>query len=306
MDQIGALPIFVAVVKQQGFAPAARHLGISKSAVSKRISNLENHLGARLLHRSTRKISLTEAGERYYARAVEALGMALEAEDAVSALKGKPKGRLKINMPMSFGRLHIMPLIPRFLSLYPEIEIDALMDDRSVDLVDGGFDIGIRGGSLPDSSMIARKIAPCHNVLAASPEYLKIRGVPEKPHDLLKHNCLHYAYYSDQHVWDFQGPEGALKIGASGNFQVNNVEALMTAVLGGCGIARLTTFIASDHLLSGELVRLLPDFRFPEQNMYAIFAERKYMPSKVRVFIDFILDEIGRDQPYWDKGIISA
>jgi DNA-binding transcriptional LysR family regulator len=300
------MPVFVAVVENQGFAPAALQLGVSKSSVSKRISQLEDHLGIRLLYRSTRKISLTEAGQRYYERAVEALATAQEAEYAVSELLGNPKGRLKINIPMSFGRLHIVPLISKFLKLYPDIEIDAVMDDRVVDLVDGGFDMGVRGGTLPDSSLIARKIAPCRIILAASPGYLAKHGTPEKPHELLKHNCLHYAYYRDQHVWELHGPGGPIKIAATGNFRVNNGEALLQAALDGCGVARLTTFTASKHIVSGDLVRLLPGYQFPKQTLYAVFAERKFLPSKVRVFIDFLQDEIGRDQPYWDVGLFSG
>ena len=304
MDQIGALPVFVAVVENHGFAPAARCLGVSKSAVSKRISQLEEYLGARLLHRSTRKLSLTEAGERYFARAIEALAMVQEAEDAVSDLQSKPKGRLKINTPMSFGRLHIAPKIAKFLKLYPEIEIEMIMEDRVVDLVDGGYDLAIRGGTLPGSSLIARKIAPCHHVLVASSEYLKEHGVPNTPDDLHGHNCLHYTYFSDHHEWTLIGPGGTVEIRPTGNFQVNNGEALMTAILGGCGIGRTTTVIAGGHILSGDLVRVLPNFQLPEQTMYAVFHKRKYLPSKVRVFIDFILNEIGGEQPYWDEGII--
>ena len=306
MEQIGALPVFIAVVEHRGFASAARYLGVSKSAVSKRVTQLEEHLGVRLLHRSTRKLSLTEAGERYFAHAVQALVAAQEAEDAVSELQGKPKGRLKINIPMSFGRLHITPIIAKFLKLYPAIKIEMIMEDRVVDLVDGGYDLAIRGGTLPDSSLIARKIAPCHNVLVASPEYLKAHGVPNNPDDLYSHNCLHYAYFGDHHEWTLIGPEGPVNITPAGNFQVNNGESLITAILGGCGIGRSTTFIAGSHILSGELVRVLPNFQLPEQTLYAVFPERKYLPSKVRVFIDFILDQIGREQPYWDKGIIPS
>ncbi len=306
MDQIGALPVFVAVVENHGFASAARYLGVSKSAVSKRITQLEEYLGARLLHRSTRKLSLTVAGERYFARAVEALATIQEAEDAVSELQGKPKGRLKINVPMSFGRLHIAPIIAKFLKLYPDIAIDMIMEDRAVDLVDGGYDLAIRGGTLPDSSLIARKIAPCHNVLVASSKYLKEHSVPNTPDDLHGHNCLHYAYFSDHHEWTLIGPGGPVRISPSGNFQVNNGEALLTAILDGCGIGRTTTFIAGAHILSGELVRVLPKFQLPEQTMYAVWPERKYLPLKVRVFIDFILNEIGEEQPYWDEGIIPS
>lgn len=306
MKHLQSMPVFVAVVENQGFAPAALQLGVSKSAVSKRISQLEDYLGVRLLHRSTRKVSLTEAGQRYYERAVEVLERAQDAEGSASELQGHPKGRLKINIPMSFGRLHIVPFISKFLRLYPDIEIDVVMDDRVVDLVDGGFDMGVRGGTLQDSSLIARAIAPLQIVLVASPEYLKKHGTPEKPHDLLKHNCLHYAYYRDQRVWELLGPDGPIKISAPGNLQVNNSEALMQAVLDGCGIARIPTFTASRHILSGELIRVLPGHQFPKQTLYAVFAERKFLPSKVRVFIEFLQDEIGRDQPYWDSGLFSS
>ncbi|WP_108819448.1 LysR family transcriptional regulator [Pseudovibrio sp. Alg231-02] len=306
MENINAIPVFVTVVEQKGFAAAARQLGVSKSAVSKRISLLEEHLGARLLHRSTRNISLTEAGELYYARAVDALAAAQEAESAVAQLQGKPKGRLKINVPMTFGRLHIAPLIPKFLKNNPEISIDMIMDDRLVDLVDGGFDLAIRGGRLQDSSLIARKIAPCRNVLAASPGYLDEFGMPENPEDLHHHNCLHYAYFSDQQEWTLEGADGPIKIEASGNFQVNNGDALTVAVLGGCGIGRLTTFAAGDYLRSGELRQVLPEYTLPTQNMYAVYPARQYLPTKTRSFIDFISSEIGGDEPYWDEGLYPS
>ncbi|MGG9998480.1 LysR family transcriptional regulator [Pseudovibrio ascidiaceicola] len=306
MEHIGALPVFVAVVEQKGFAAAARQLGVSKSAISKRISLLEEHLGARLLHRTTRNISLTEVGELYYARAVDALTAAQEAESAVAQLQGKPKGRLKINVPMTFGRLHIAPLIPKFLKNNPEISIDMIMDDRRVDLVDGGFDLAIRGGRLQDSSLIARKIAPCRNILAASASYLEEFGVPVIPEDLLHHNCLHYAYFSDQQEWTLEGPDGQVKIEASGNFQVNNGDALTTAVLGGCGIGRLTTFAAGDFLRSGELRQVLPEYTLPTQYMYAVYPNRQYLPTKTRSFIDFISTEIGGDKPYWDEELYSS
>lgn len=304
MSHLGTLPVFVAVVDKQGFAAAALALGISKSAISKRISQLEEHLGVRLLHRSTRKVSLTEAGQRYYELAVEALTKVEDAENAVSELQGKPKGRLKINIPMSFGRLHIMPLIPKFLGLYPDIELDVVMDDRVVDLVDSGFDLAIRGGNLPDSSLIARKIAPFHMVLAASPAYLQRHGTPANPYDLLDHNCLHYTYYRTQHAWDLLGPEGPSQVVTRGNFQVNNSEALLQAVLEGCGIARLPTFVCSKHLLAGTLVRVLPAHQFRQQTFYAVFPERKFLPSKVRLFIDFLQNEFGNEQPYWDIGTL--
>ncbi len=172
MEAFGAIPVFVAVVENGGFSAAARTLGISKSAVSKRINQLEAHLGVRLLHRTTRKLSLTEAGERYFEHASQALAAAGHAEDAVTELQGEPQGQLRINAPMSFGRLHVAPLIPKFLDRCPKLQIDLVMDDRKVDLVAGGFDVAIRAGNLPASTLIARKLAPVRQVLCASPDYI--------------------------------------------------------------------------------------------------------------------------------------
>ncbi|PVZ71635.1 LysR family transcriptional regulator [Pelagibaculum spongiae] len=306
MNHLSALAIFVSVVENNGFAAAARNLGVSKSSISKRVTQLEAHLGARLLNRSTRKLSLTEAGECYFAKAVNALAAAQEAEDSVSELQGKPKGCLKITTPMSFGRLYIAPLIAQFLQLYPDIEIDMVMEDSVADLVGGGYDLAIRGGVLPDSSLIARKIAPCHNMLLASADYLNKFGMPKTPADLYQHNCLHYVYFSGAREWTLIGESGPVKVQPTGNYQVNNSEALMTAILGGVGIGRLTTFTASEQIRSGELVRVLPEYSLPQQTMYAVLPERKHLPAKVRVFIDFILDKIGREQPYWDLGVVDA
>jgi DNA-binding transcriptional LysR family regulator len=297
---IGVIPVFVAVVENGGFAAAGRALGVSKSAVSKRITQLEARLGAQLLHRSTRKLSLTEAGERYLAHAVRALGAAREAEDAVSELQDDPKGRLKINAPMSFGRLHVAPLISAFLKRYAGIEIDLVMDDRVVDLVEGGFDLSIRAGTLPDSALIARKLAPLHNVMCAAPCYIEEHGMPREPTDLLDHNCLHYAYSSNVHEWIFLGAQGPIKIQPAGNFQVNNSEALLEALIGGTGISRLPTFVAGRHIASGGLVRLLKQYSMPLQTIYAVFPERRHLPIKVRVFIEFLVERFCLDRPYWD------
>lgn len=303
MDSIGVIPIFVAVVENGGFAAAARKLGVSKSAVSKRITQLETGLGAQLLHRTTRRLSLTEAGERYLAHAVDALASAREAQDAVAQLQRAPHGRLKINTPMSFGRLHIAPLIPEFLDRYPGIEIDMVMDDRIVDLVDEGFDVAIRAGAMPDSALIARILAPIRNVLCASPGYVAEHGRPAEPTDLLAHNCLHFAYFSGGHQWTFIGPDETVRISASGNYQVNNSEALREALIRGCGIGRLPTFVAGPDISSGRLVRILERYRMPSQTLYAVFPERRHLPAKVRVFLDYAVEWFGAEQPYWDDQV---
>lgn len=300
MTEIGAIPVFVAVAECKGFAAAARRLGVTKSAISKRIGALEAHLSTQLFHRTTRNISLTEAGEIYLAHAVQALDSAQEAEDAVAALQGHPVGHLRISAPMSFGRLHVAPLLTEFLSTYPDITLELTMDDKITDLVEAGLDMALRAGTLPDSALIARRLAPIHSVLVAAPHYLEKHGNPQHPEELIKHNCLHYAYSRDSFEWHLLGPEGATHIRTKGSLQANNSEALCTALVAGLGIGRLPTFIAGAHLAAGRLVHVLPEYSFPEQALYAVFPERQNMPMKVRAFADFLVNKIGKQQPYWD------
>lgn len=300
MTEIGAIPVFVAVADNGSFAAAARKLGITKSAVSKRIGGLEAHLGAQLFHRSTRSISLTEAGEIYLAHAVQALGSAQEAEDAVAALQGDPVGHLKVSAPMSFGQLHVAPAIPEFLRLHPGITLELSMDDRFVDLVDSGMDLALRAGSLPDSALIARKLAPIHSVIVAAPAYLDRAGAPLHPQDLMDHDCLHYAYSRDPLEWKFIGDDGEIAVRTKGRFRVNNSEALCTTLVAGLGIGRLPTFIAGAHLAAGQLQRVLPDFLMPEQALYAVFPERQHVPAKVRAFVEYFANYVGKKTPYWD------
>jgi len=300
MEGFGAIPVFVAVIENGGFSAAARTLGISKSAVSKRITQLERHLGVRLLHRTTRKLSLTEAGERYFEHAAQALTAAGQAEDAVTELQGEPQGKLKISSPMSFGRLHVAPLIPKLMRRYPKLQIDLVMDDRKVDLVAEGYDLSIRGGILPDSTLIARKLAPLHQVLCASPEYIERHGLPSTPEELTGHNCVLFSLSSDANKWTLIDADGSQSVLVSGSYQVNNSEAILEALRQGIGIGRLPTFVAGPDLKTGRLVKLFESWRIPDFAIYAVFPEREYLPAKVRVFLDFAIEYFGGDQPYWD------
>ncbi len=297
---IASIPVFVAVVEAKSFTGAAATLGLTKSAVSRRVSDLEEHLGVRLLHRTTRRLSLTEAGERYLDHARAALAEALAAEDAATELQRVPRGRLRINTPMSFGRLHVAPAIPAFLERYPEIDVDMTMDDRVVDLVEGRYDVAIRVGKLPDSSLVARRLAPSLNALCAAPSYLKAHGAPASPEDLLEHNCLLYAYFSETNEWTFVRDAHQERVRVSGSYQVNNSEALREALLQGAGISRIPTFIVGPDLAEGRLVSLLPDYEMPSQEIYAVWAERRHLPTRVRVFIDFLSERIGAKKPVWD------
>ncbi|WP_444922261.1 LysR family transcriptional regulator [Microbulbifer sp. CnH-101-G] len=300
MESFAAIPVFVTVAETGGFSPAAKLLGISKSAVSKRVSQLEEQLGVKLLHRTTRKLSLTEAGEHFFQHARIAYQAAQDAQDAVTQLQGEPQGRLRINAPMSFGRLHLAPLIPVFLKRYPKITIDLVMDDKVVDLIGEGFDIAIRGGDLPDTSLIARKLAPLQSVLCASPAYLEEFGKPIELEQLTEHNCLMFTYSRDVKEWNFIQDNHLHTIEVRGNYQVNNSEALREAILQGLGIGRLPTFVAGADIKSGLLVPLFEEYQMPAKTIYAVFPERQYMPAKVRAFIEFAIEYFGGDIPYWD------
>jgi DNA-binding transcriptional LysR family regulator len=300
MESFAAIPVFVTVAETGGFSPAAKLLGISKSAVSKRVSQLEEQLGVKLLHRTTRKLSLTEAGEHFFQHARIAYQAAQDAQDAVTQLQGEPQGRLRINAPMSFGRLHLAPLIPVFLKRYPKITIDLVMDDKVVDLIGEGFDIAIRGGDLPDTSLIARTLAPLQSVLCASPAYLEEFGKPIELEQLTEHNCLMFTYSRDVKEWNFIQDNHLHTIEVRGNYQVNNSEALREAILQGLGIGRLPTFVAGADIKSGLLVPLFEEYQMPAKTIYAVFPERQYMPAKVRAFIDFAIEYFGGDIPYWD------
>ena len=300
MNAFGAIPVFVAVVENDGFSAASRALGISKSAVSKRINQLENHLGVRLLHRTTRKLSLTEAGERYFEHAAQALTAAGQAEDAVTELQGEPQGKLKISSPMSFGRLHVAPLIPIFTQRYPKILIDLVMDDRNIDLVAEGFDLAIRSGDMPASTLIARKLAPLRQVLCASPDYIDRYSMPVTPSELSERNCILFSYSGDANEWTLNKDGKSEAVLVSGSYRVNNSEAILVALREGIGIGRLPTFVAGPDLREGNLVRILESYHIPDHTFYAVFPERQYLPAKVRVFLDFSINYFGGDQPYWD------
>lgn len=301
MRHISTLPIFVSVIEQGSFSRAAEKLGLTKSAVSKRITELESQLGVKLLHRTTRKLSLTEAGERYFEYALIAVRAAQEAEDAATELQSVPKGILRVSALMSFGRLHLAPMIPVFLKQYPRIELHMTMNDRATDIVAEGFDVAIRVGDYGKIVSTAKKIAPLHSVLCASPAYIADYGLPTLPAALTHHNCILYAYHTVVNEWEFS-KEGKIEtVRISGNYQVNNSEALRESLVQGLGIGRLPTFIAGEDIKAGRLIPVLNDYVMPSKTLYAVFPEKQYLPEKVRVFIKFIIQNLGGEHPYWDR-----
>lgn len=300
-ENFSAIPVFVAVIECGSFSAAAERLGMTKSAVSKRISVLEDNLGVRLFSRTTRSLALTEAGERFSDYARNALMLADEGFNALHNLQDKPKGTLKINAPMTFTRPHIVPYLNEFLYDYPDLKIVLSMDDKIVNLVDGGFDVGIRIGELESSSLIAKKLVDCKSVLCASPEYILNNGAPSNPDELSLHNCIYYSLFQAGVEWRFYKDSKMTRVEPKGNFIVNNSDAICSVLLQGLGICQMPTFIVADYLKSNQLVSIMEDYSLPKHAIYAVYPERKHLPEKVRVFIEFMDKKLNGGTGYWDK-----
>ena len=291
---------FVAVVEAGSFSAAAQKLRSSKSLVSRQIAALETELGARLFHRTTRSLTLTEEGRGYHARLVRILGDIDEANLSVSALQAAPRGRLRINAPMSFGYLHLAPAVPDFLAQYPEVEVDLSMSDRYVDLIEEGVDLAVRLGRLSDSSLVARKIAPVRRAVCASPDYFKAHGVPTTPDELIRHQCLCYSNLAVTDEWRFMRPDGSVwPIEVTGRLRADNGDALREAALKGLGIVYLPTFIIGRDLQAATLTSVLTEFVATDAHIHAVYPHAKHLSPKVRAFIDFMAQRFG-GQPYWD------
>jgi len=303
LNDLGAMAVFARVVEAGGFSMAARDLGVSKSAVSKQISRLEDQLAVRLLNRTTRRLSLTEAGEAFYEGCQRVLAEAESAEKAVSHLASAPRGELKVNAPMSFGVLHLGPALPQFWERYPELDVQMVLNDRLVDLIEEGFDVGVRITQMLDSSLVARRLAPNRMVVCATPAYLYKHGTPRHPDDLKDHNCLTYSYTKNPGTWLFRSAGGRQKVPVRGRFKANNGDVIQAALLADCGIAIQPSFIAGDDLRSGRLVRLFEAYEVGEESaVHAVFPANRNLSPKVRVFVDFLVERFG-ESPYWDSGI---
>jgi DNA-binding transcriptional LysR family regulator len=280
-------------VQQGSFAAAARELRLSRSAVSKYVIDLEQELGVQLLVRTTRSASPTENGQAYYERCVAILADLEEADVTVTRLQAEPRGILRVNAPMSFGTLHLGPALSDFMERYAELQIQLILSDQQIDPVQEGFDVTLRIADLPSSSLIARKIAPAHRVVCASPSYLQRRGTPQRPSDLREHDCLTYGHLATGKQWKLTGPDGEHWISIPWTLCTNNAEVLCDAAVRGRGIALLPTFIAAAELRRGSLQTILESYEAPEISIYAIYPETRHLSVKVRVFIDFLIERFG-------------
>jgi DNA-binding transcriptional LysR family regulator len=299
MDKINVMQAFAAVVQEGSFSKAAERLNLSPQLVSKYVSQLEHHLQTRLLNRTTRRVSTTEAGLAYFERCLQVLIDIEEMENSLGALHQQPSGTLRISAPMSFGMHHLSKALVDFQKQYPLVEVDLQLTDRKIDIVEEGIDMALRIGELKSSSLIAKKIAPIRLVICASPDYLTSNGTPNNPGDLADHCFLRYSYTDNNAIFS-QFNLKASEIKFKSHFVANNGDVLVNAAIQGGGITIQPTFITGKPLSEGKLTTILQEYEPASLGLYVVYAHRHHLASKVRCFIDFISDYFGTP-PYWDQ-----
>jgi DNA-binding transcriptional LysR family regulator len=296
MDRLTSLTAFVRVVDSGGFSAAGRHLNMSTTMVSNHVQSLEDRLGARLLNRTTRKVSLTEIGKAYYDRCTQILADIEQADDVAGAMQSTPRGTLRV-----YTATHIIPFISpvvgEFLAAYPDVKVDLTMGERVIDILDEGFDIAVRLTPPPDSSLIVRSLATWRHVLCCSPSYLEKHPRPRQLSELAQHNCVRHALYPFEDGWHFADRKGApAVVRISGNLLTNSGETLRLAALEVVGISLAAGFLVHDDLESGRLIRLLPEYRPVEMSMNAVYPHRHHLSAKVRTFIDLLAHHSAEQQ----------
>lgn len=301
MDRFENMRAFIRVVEVGSISGAADRLGVAKSAVSRRLKELETHLGVELFHRTTRSMNLTDTGRAFYHQSVRILEDVLEAELATAQAHGTLKGSLKIALPSSFGLMHMGPAINEFLQQHPKIEFDLDFNDREVDLIQEGFDLAIRIANLPDSSLIARRLAPIELVLCASPAYLEQKGMPETPDELSQHQCLVYSLLRDLDYWHLADRDGKeIKVKIHPYLKATTGEFLKESAVKGQGIIYVPSFIVYKEIECGDLVQVLDEYKLPRLNAYAIYPQTRHLSQRVRAFVDFLVKRY-EGTPYWDR-----
>jgi DNA-binding transcriptional LysR family regulator len=299
MDKLDAMNVLTKVVSSGSFAEAARRLGVTRSAISKAITQLEQELGVRLLDRTTRRVTPTEAGLAYYERCLAILAQISETEAQVSRLHDEPKGVLKVNGPMSFGTLYLGSAIADFMDRYRDLKVELTLSDRMIDPLEEGVDVTVRIGAMVDSSLIARRISTARVLLVASPEYLARNGMPKTPADLVGHKCLHYGHSTTVPRWQLTDNGTSITVPVAACLSSNNGDTLRDAALKGIGIARQPSFIVGSDIAAGRLVVVLPDFPPQDVTIHALYAPNRFLAAKSRVFIDFLVERFGR--PVWER-----
>lgn len=299
MDKVGELSVFVRVVEEGGFSSAARSMSLTPSAVSKQIGRLEDRLGARLINRTTRSLSLTPEGKAFFERCRSILTDIEDAESIVTQSHSSPRGSLRITTGVAFGRHQITPLLPEFLERFPDVNIELIKTDSIVDLVEQGIDAAIRFGELEDSSMVARFLARSRRAIVASPEYIEKHGVPKHPDDIANHNCLTFYSLPQLNNWVFDVNGEDYPVTPTGNFSANNGESIYDMVIDGAGIARLAEFLVAKEVSEGKLVRVLTEYyRDIEIPVHAVYPSRRHLSPKLRSFVDFLVEKFNPVPPW--------
>jgi len=300
MDRLIAMTVFRKVVELRSFSSAAEQLGMSKASVSKHLNSLENHLGAQLLMRTTRRMSLTEQGRAYYEKCSRILDEIDEAEAGAGEQRAAPRGMLKVRAPLSLGAAHLGKVVSAFLARYPEVSVELTLNDRFTDPVEDGFDVALRiATELRDSSLVARPIARMERILCAAPAYLQRFGEPVAPVDLRHHNCIIYTRGVSPDEWRFDGPEGKRVARVNGNYRCNNGIVLREALLEGSGIGLLPGFIVAADIAERRLKPLMTDFVAEPRTLYAVFQHLRHPLLKVRAFVDFLEQSLAADTNGW-------
>lgn len=299
-DLLAAMRVFTTVVDQGSFAAAAAKLEMSRAMASRHVALLEEHLGARLMHRTTRSLSLTEAGTEYHRRATQVLAMAQEAADIASRHASAPSGQLRVATSIAFGERHLEAALVGFLRRHPGIQVDLAMSEKRVNLIEEGFDVAVRLAGSIEPGLVARRIARVRTLLCAAPSYLQAHGTPRAPADLVHHNCMPYAHKDWRAEWHFRRGKAQETVAITGNLRVGGGSVLVGAAVGGLGLVLEPEFLVCEALARGELVRVLPQWDTPELTLYAVYPERRHLPLKVRAFVDWLLQAFG-DPPYWER-----
>jgi DNA-binding transcriptional LysR family regulator len=300
MDRLASMRAFVRVVEAGSFVRGADKLGISTTSASRLVGELEAHLGSRLLQRTTRKLHLTDAGERYFERALQLLSDLDEAESEVGSETTAPRGRLRISVGQTFGVRQLSTLFPRFHAQYPEIELEVFATDRRVDLIEEGYDLAVRMSLELPPTYVARHLCAIRVVVCASPAYLKEHGTPETPSELSAHNCLTVVSGGFENRWSFESARGQQLVQVRGNYRSDSGDLLRSAALAGQGIVYLPTFIVGEELARGELVPILREWRLPQLDAKVVYPSRRFLSAKVRAFTEFLQREFA-GEPAWDR-----
>ena len=290
MDRLYQMRLYTRVVETGSFSAVARELGTIQPTISKQLTSLEEHLGVRLLNRTTRQLSPTEAGRKYYERCKRILDEVSDLEGSLSDLQTRPTGMLRVQAAVAFGQLYMLPVMFKFRRLYPGLAIDLMLSDRYVDVIQEGVDVAIRFGELRDSQLVARRIGGSTRVCVASPAYLRARGTPKSPGELFSHNCITYNYlFSNE--WEFYTGKGPTTVRVGGDFRANSALTIRAAALEGIGIAHMPTMFVQEDIDTGRLVRVLEDYGPPAVDVHAIYPSARFLSGKVRLFLDFVAGE---------------